>query len=214
MPVMPSRMILGAAWRLPSKVEPPNGDSRIGYRQSTPVFSSHLGLLLSGVFPAMGAGQLRTEPPLAVTLPRPLNQRGHRHLTSGQSWRCSPPLKMQESCRRKEPAQANGIIKAVIQFQSAFLKSNHPAVQQFFAEAHRLKFGDRAGEIEASFRQSGWSADSFDAVIEAGQSENAWSATISRRLPGIQYWEAGFRQSRAVVSAQRRQLFHTGQDLP
>lgn len=73
--------------------------------------------------------------------------------------------------------QANGIIKAVIQFQSAFLKSHHPAVQQFFAEAHRVKFGPRAGEIEASFRRTGWSADSFDAVIEAGQMANAWNAS-------------------------------------
>ena len=71
--------------------------------------------------------------------------------------------------------QANGIIKAAIQFQSAFLKSRHPAVQQFFAEAHRVKFGTRAGEIEASFQQSGWSPDTFDAVIEAGQTANVWS---------------------------------------
>lgn len=73
--------------------------------------------------------------------------------------------------------QANGIIKAVIQFQSAFLKSHQPEVQQFFTEAHRIKFGRRAEEVEASFRQRGWSADSFDAVIEAGQISSAWSAT-------------------------------------
>jgi hypothetical protein len=73
--------------------------------------------------------------------------------------------------------QANGIIKAVIQFQSAFLKSHHPSVQEFFAEAHRTKFGPRAGEIEASFRRTGWSADSFNAVIEAGQIADAWKGT-------------------------------------
>jgi hypothetical protein len=72
--------------------------------------------------------------------------------------------------------QANGIIKAVIQFQSAFLKSHDPAVQHFFLEAHRAKFGPRAGEIEASFRLTGWSADSFDAVMAAGHMANAWNA--------------------------------------
>ena len=72
--------------------------------------------------------------------------------------------------------QANGIIKAVIQFQSAFLKSRHPAVQRFFAEAHRVKFGLRAEEIEASFRRGGWSPESFGAVIEAGQTGDVWSA--------------------------------------
>ena len=71
--------------------------------------------------------------------------------------------------------QANGIIKAVIQFQSAFLKSRHPAVQQFFGEAHRRKFGPRAAEIEASFQEGGWSAESFDAVIAAGQTPSVWT---------------------------------------
>ena len=71
--------------------------------------------------------------------------------------------------------QANGIIKAVIQFQSAFLKSRHPAVQQFFAEAHRRKFGPRAAELEASFQEGGWSAESFDAVIAAGQTPSVWT---------------------------------------
>lgn len=72
--------------------------------------------------------------------------------------------------------QANGIIKAVIQFQSAFLKSNHPAIRQFFTDAHRVKLGPRAEEVEAAFRRTGWSADTFDAVIAAGQSDNAWNA--------------------------------------
>ncbi|MDR4480743.1 MAG: hypothetical protein R3B37_13500 [Nitrospira sp.] len=72
--------------------------------------------------------------------------------------------------------QANGIIKAVIQFQSAFLKSNHPAIRQFFTDAHRVKLGPRAEEVEASFRRSGWSADTFDAVMAAGQIDQAWNA--------------------------------------
>lgn len=72
--------------------------------------------------------------------------------------------------------QANRIIKAVIQFQSAFLKSDHPAVRHFFTEAHRIRLGPRAEEVETSFRQSGWSADTFDAVITAGQIETAWNA--------------------------------------
>lgn len=72
--------------------------------------------------------------------------------------------------------QANGIIKAVIQFQSAFLKSNHPAIRQFFTDAHRVTLGPRAEEVEASFRQNGWSADTFDAVIVAGQTDQAWNA--------------------------------------
>lgn len=72
--------------------------------------------------------------------------------------------------------QANRIIKAVIQFQSAFLKSEHQAIRQFFTDAHRAKLGNRAEEVEAAFRLSGWSADTFDAVITAGQQDSAWNA--------------------------------------
>lgn len=72
--------------------------------------------------------------------------------------------------------QANGIIKAVIQFQSAFLKSHHPAIRQFFTEAHRVKLGPRAEAVETAFHRSGWSADTFDAVMAAGQTDNAWNA--------------------------------------
>ena len=131
---------------------------------------------MSGVMPAMVLSQPRTEAPLAVTFtaaqpartPSPYIGSVMALLATFEDAGVLPP---------EGTPQANGIIKAVIQFQSAFLKSNHPAVRQFFAEAHRVKFGNRAGEIEASFRQSGWSADTLDAVIEAGQSENAWSAT-------------------------------------
>ncbi len=72
--------------------------------------------------------------------------------------------------------QANRIIKAVIQFQSAFLKSDHQAIRQFFTDAHRAKLGNHAEEVEAAFRLSGWSAETFDAVITAGQQDGAWNA--------------------------------------
>ncbi len=72
--------------------------------------------------------------------------------------------------------QANRIIKAVIQFQSAFLKSDQQAIRQFFTDAHQAKLGSRAEEVEAAFRVNGWSADTFEAVIAAGQQDNAWNA--------------------------------------
>jgi hypothetical protein len=108
--------------------------------------------------------------------------------------------------------QANGIIKAVIQFQSAFLKSSHPAVQQFFADAHRAKFGARAGEVEASFRQSGWSGETFSAVIETGRNMNDWSTADLRE--GFQEFNIGkpdfdilvrlYQDSSAALSSQGR----------
>ena len=73
--------------------------------------------------------------------------------------------------------QANGIIKAVIQFQSAFLKSRHPAVRQFFTEAHQANFVDKAAELEAAFQRGGWNAETFEAFIEAGLARPDWTST-------------------------------------
>ncbi len=133
-----------------------------------------LSILLPILLPTMGFGQPKSVTPLPVTLtaaqpartPSPYIGSVMALLATFQDAGVLPP---------EGTAQANGIIKAVIQFQSAFLKSHHPAVQQFFTEAHRMKFGSRAEEIEASFRERGWSAESFDAVIEAGRPAQAWS---------------------------------------
>jgi len=106
--------------------------------------------------------------------------------------------------------QANRIIKAVIQFQSAFLKSDHPAVRQFFTDAHRTKLGSRAEEVETAFRQTGWSADTFDAVVSAGQLETAWNVEGLR--DGFREFNIGkpdfdiladlYQQSRHALSTQ------------
>ncbi|MBI4000936.1 MAG: hypothetical protein HY348_04040 [Nitrospira defluvii] len=157
-------------------VEPRPGIHASGRKRSIRSHPLVVGLSLSVLFPAMVVSQSRPAAPLAVTptaaqparTPSPYIGSVMALLATFEDAGVLPP---------EGTPQANGIIKAAIQFQSAFLKSHHPAVQQFFAEAHRVKFGTRAVEVEASFRQSGWSADTFDAVIEAGQSANAWSET-------------------------------------
>jgi hypothetical protein len=106
--------------------------------------------------------------------------------------------------------QANGIIKAVIQFQSAFLKSHHPAIRQFFTDAHRVKLGPRAEEVETSFRRSGWSADTFDAVMAVGQTDNAWNTEglsegfreFNIGKPDFDILARLYEQSRAAFSTQ------------
>ncbi|MEP7150416.1 MAG: hypothetical protein ABI856_01790 [Nitrospira sp.] len=151
------------------------GGYAAGWNCSIRSYALVLIILLPILFPVMGLSQPRTEAPLPVTLmaaqpartPSPYIGSVMALLATFEDAGVLPP---------EGTAQAIGIIKAVIQFQSAFLKSHHPAVQQFFAEAHRMKFGTRAEEVEASFRRSGWSADSFEAVIEAGRPANVWSS--------------------------------------
>lgn len=171
-------------------------------------------LFLPMFFPAMDIGQVKTEAPLPVTLtaaqpartPSPYIGSVMALLATFEDAGVLPP---------EGTTQANSIIKAVIQFQSAFLKSHHPAVRQFFTEAHRLKFGNLAGEMEASFRQSGWSAESFDAVIEAGRPANAWSTIglddglreFNIGKPDFDILERLYQQSTLALSAQGK-TFH------
>jgi len=106
--------------------------------------------------------------------------------------------------------QANDIIKAAIQLQSAFLKSRHAAVRQFFMDAQRAKFGTDAEAAETSFRLRGWSADTFVAVVEAGQQTNDWSVNGLRE--GFHEFNIGkadfdrleqlYRQSTVAFSAR------------
>ncbi len=112
--------------------------------------------------------------------------------------------------------QANRIIKAVIQFQSAFLKSRNPAVRQFFAEAHRAKFGDRGPDVERAFELGGWSADTFEAVIQAGLARQDQEWTANGLQEGLREFNIGkpdfdiladlYRQSTRVFTAQGKSL--------
>jgi hypothetical protein len=71
-------------------------------------------------------------------------------------------------------AQANRIIKVLIQFQSAFLKSRQPAVRNFFAAAQRAKFGPGAEEILNTFQQNGWTSEVLEALSDYGTQDRVW----------------------------------------
>ena len=77
-------------------------------------------------------------------------------------------------CRRKNPAKPILIIKALIQFQSAFLKSRHPAVREFFAETQRAKFGTNARESFAAFEQTGWTSATLEALADKSRRLDNW----------------------------------------
>jgi hypothetical protein len=62
--------------------------------------------------------------------------------------------------------EANRVIKAVIQFQSVFLKSGDPAVQLFLTQALAAKEGRSADETLSRFRSTGWTSDVLEALSE------------------------------------------------
>jgi hypothetical protein len=62
---------------------------------------------------------------------------------------------------------ANQVIKSVIQFQSAFARSDDRFVQDFAARALAKTQGDRAAAVLAQVRSAGWNAALLEALAEA-----------------------------------------------
>jgi hypothetical protein len=91
--------------------------------------------------------------------------------------------------------EANQIIQAVIQFQSAFTKSDDAALRDFAARALATRQGERAEELLAQSRATGWTAELLEALADA-----------EARTPaeGIEKLKAGLGQYNMSVDDFRR----------
>lgn len=82
-------------------------------------------------------------------------------------------------------SDANRVIKAVIQFQSVFLKSGDPAVQLFLTHALTTQGERSADKTLSRFRSVGWTSEMLEALSEQ------WAITaIDQR----EHLAPGFRQ--------------------
>ena len=75
----------------------------------------------------------------------------------------------------EQSPDANRLIKALIQFQSAFLKSEQPAVQRWLREAFAARFGQAAPEAIETFRAGGWTSRSLEAVVDYAAAAPVWN---------------------------------------
>lgn len=110
--------------------------------------------------------------------------------------------------------EANRVIKAVIQFQSVFLKSGDPAVQLFLTQALAAQEGLNADETLARFRSAGWTAD----VLEALSAQ--WTATAidkrDRLAPGFRQFNvspADFDRLMELIAKARTTFVQRGHTL-
>ena len=115
----------------------------------------------------------------------------------------------------EDTPEANRVIKAVIQFQSVFLKSSDPAVQLLLTHALAAQGGGSGEETLSQFRSTGWTSD----VLEALSAQ--WIATgidqRDRLAPGFRQFNvspADFDRFMELVSnarstfIQREQTIH------
>ena len=69
---------------------------------------------------------------------------------------------------------ANRLIKALIQFQAAFMKSADPAITQLLTDALTTRFGHQANAEVARFQAAGWTSESLEALVEFIIDHKSW----------------------------------------
>ena len=110
--------------------------------------------------------------------------------------------------------EANRIIKVVIQFQSLFMKSSDPAIQDFLTKALAAKGRNGADAARSQFRSTGWTLDVLESLCDQ------WDAmTIDQRerlMLGFRQFNVSledFGLLRDLVAKARVALEQRGKDM-
>jgi len=110
--------------------------------------------------------------------------------------------------------EANRIIKVVIQFQSVFMKSDDPAIQEFLTKALAAKGRNGADAAQSQFRSTGWTSDVLESLGEQ------WDAMAidqrERLLSGFRQFNVSledFGLLRDLVAKARAALEGRGQNM-
>jgi len=109
---------------------------------------------------------------------------------------------------------ANRVVKAVIQFQSVFLKSDDPALKLFLTQALTRQGGRSANETLSRFRSAGWTSEVLEALSDQ------WVAmTIDqqeRLAPGFREFNvtpADFDGLMKLIAKARTAFIQRGQNI-
>lgn len=110
--------------------------------------------------------------------------------------------------------EANRLIKALIQFQAAFMKSTDPAITQLLTDALTMKLGNRAPADIARFHATGWTSESLEALVEFIAARKTWQQPDVRM--GFRPYNVGEEDFALLANTfvtARRNLAGRGHDL-
>jgi len=110
--------------------------------------------------------------------------------------------------------EANQLIKALIQFQAAFMKSQAPAVSQVLTAALAVKFDGGTPAAAQAFRANGWTSETLEALVEYIAANPPWNQDAFEQ--GLRPYHVGqqdFDLLTRVFLAARRDLRDRGQSL-
>lgn len=70
--------------------------------------------------------------------------------------------------------RANQLIRSLIQFQSVFMKSRVPEVQEYFSSACDVRWGKESSTVRDSFYAHGWTSKALAAVVDYSKIKAMW----------------------------------------
>ena len=107
--------------------------------------------------------------------------------------------------------EANHIIRFVIQFQSAFTKSDDPAVHEFTRQALAQTYGDRTADIVRDLRTTGWTADMLERLSDEEARHSAEDLhTLARGLAPFNLSVEEFHRFMQLVRDARQAFLTRG----
>lgn len=110
--------------------------------------------------------------------------------------------------------RANQLIRALIQFQSAFLKSPEAAVREFLASALQVHGRRRAQIMLDRFALTGWTSESLEAVVEYSRHHSMWeNPTLSRAFHAYNLRERDWEFVQEIFLQARQNLVGRTRDL-
>lgn len=109
---------------------------------------------------------------------------------------------------------ANRLIRALIQFQSAFMKSPNPAVTGLLRDALERKLGGHADAAVRAFRANGWTSESLEAVVDYAARAPVWTRpALVEALHDYNVGQPDFAILATVFSDARAALASKGRDI-
>ncbi len=109
---------------------------------------------------------------------------------------------------------ANRLIKALIQFQAAFMKSSNPAIAQLLRNAISNRLGADAPAVLQQFTISGWTSRSLEAFVDYTARNPIWNQPAIRE--GFKDFNVGqedFELMARVFTEARVSLSSSNQDI-
>jgi N-acetylneuraminic acid mutarotase len=110
--------------------------------------------------------------------------------------------------------ETSRLIKALIQFQAAFMKSRNPSVRGLLASALEAKFGGQAPAAVEAFRTDGWTSQSLEAVVDYAASPSVWNdSELESGLRDYNIGRRDFELLTRIFLAARSRFKARGQDF-